>query len=154
VLQPRKDKFLVMVAGSEGHSAKEASSPTYWADLEENHRDKITEKRLKCVFTVNPASDTSKKTSGKDESSLSNATNNTDNTSEQALVQANERIKKLEILLAETKRSKGTANKTSGIVPFDLASQLNMVSSPQSMFPPLLVILVALLAFFIGWLIK
>lgn len=42
---------------------------------------------------------------------------------------------------------------TSGIVPLELASQLNMMSSPQSMFPPLLVLIIAIVSFFIGWIL-
>jgi hypothetical protein len=141
LLQPRKDKFLIMVAQSDGRSASEASASEYWNDLEANHKDKIAEKRLKCVFTVQDAP-------------VAPTASKSDEAPDYSLSQAHERIKKLEILLAETKRAKGGGAKTSGIVPFELANQLNMVNSPQSMFPPLLVMLIALLAFLFGWLIS
>jgi len=138
-LQPRKDKFLILAAETSEKSVDDVSNPEYWIELETNHKESVTEKRLKCVFG-SPLNENG--TGSKESSKDSSATE---------LSQAHERIKKLEILLAETKRAKASSFQlTSGIVPIEIASSLHMVNSPQSMFPPLLVAFIALCFFLFG----
>lgn len=99
--------------------------------MEDRKKDEVLEKRLKCVFTVNSPHT--------QPSGVSVSPN------EKELAQAHERLKRLEMLLAETKRKASSGSVSSGIIPAGIAHSVPVFQSPPHlMFPPVLVALLVL----------